>query len=180
MHIRYFLAAIFLASTFTLRADDPATFDVGSLTFTRPAEWEWVQVSSPMRKAQLKVPGKKKEEKDEWADITFFHFGPGMGGDVESNARRWIEQFESKEGASKVEKKELGGAKVTVVTTEGTFKAGTVGGPTYPLPDSALLGAIIENDNGAVFVKMTGPKDIVKASEPKFMDFLASAASAKK
>jgi len=164
------LALCFLGIA-TLRADDPATFPVGGLTFTRPADWAWVPVSSPMRKAQLKAPGDKPGE---FADITFFHFGPQGGGDIQSNAQRWVNQFHGNEGAAKIESKEMGGAKVTLVSTEGTFTSGMPGGPTTTLDNYALLGAIIENPEGNVFVKMTGPVDVIKGLKQKFLDFLAT------
>lgn len=170
---RLALLVLSLVGAATLRAEDPVTFPVGGLTFKRPAEWSWVAVSSPMRKAQLKVPGSKA---DDFADITFFHFGPESGGDVQSNAQRWVAQFRGGEGASKIEPQEIGGAKVTLVTTEGTFSSGMPGGPsTPPLENYALLGAIIEHKDGNVFVKMTGPAALVKSNRQKFLDFLAAA-----
>ena len=169
---RLALLVLCLLGAVTLRADDPVTFPVGGLTFTRPLEWTWVPVSSPMRKAQLKVPGAKA---DEAADVTFFHFGPNSGGDVQSNAQRWVNQFHSPEGTAKIENKEIGGAKVTLVTTEGTFTSGMPGGPTTTLENYALLGAIIEHPEGNVFIKMTGPATLVKDSRQKFLDFLATA-----
>ncbi|MEI9895367.1 MAG: hypothetical protein WDN28_16135 [Chthoniobacter sp.] len=173
---RFALLALCLLGAITLRADDPATFPVGGLTFKRPADWAWVPVSSPMRKAQLKVPGTKPNEA---AEITFFHFGPDGGGDIQSNAQRWVSQFRGNENAAKIEEQEIGGAKVTLVSTEGTYSSGMPGGPTTTLENYALLGAIIEHPEGNVFVKMTGPAPLVKDSRKKFLDFLATAFPAK-
>ncbi len=173
---RFALLVLCLIGAATLRAEDPSSFPVGGLTFKRPTDWAWVAVSSPMRKAQLKVSGAKP---DEAADITFFHFGPDGGGDVQSNAQRWVAQFRGGEGAAKIEPQEIGGAKVTLVTTEGTFSSGMPGGPSTPLENYALLGAIIEHKDGNVFVKMTGPAPLVKDSRQKFLDFLGSALTAK-
>jgi hypothetical protein len=161
-----------LLSAITLRAQDPATFDVAGLTFTRPTEWKWVEVTSPMRKAQLKVPGAKPEQS---ADIIFFHFGAGAGGDIKANADRWLAQFKSAEGASKVETNAINDTKVTLVTTEGTFSSGMPGGPTTPLENQALLGAIIESAEGNIFVKMTGPAELVKGSRERFIEFITKA-----
>lgn len=169
--------AVGLLFTASVYAEDPATFSVGAFAFERPASWEWVPVNSPMRKAQLKVPGK---EGSAAAEITFFHFGTGQGGDVQSNAQRWLRQFQSKEGAGKIDWQEMNGTRVAIVTTEGTFQSGMPGGPTTPLPDQALVGAILVNDQGNVFVKMTGPAEVVKAAQPQFMEFLKSATAKKK
>ncbi len=169
--------AVGLLLTASALAEDPSTFSVGEFSFERPASWEWVPVSSPMRKAQLKVPGKEGVGA---AEITFFHFGSGQGGDVQSNAKRWLAQFDSKEGTSKVDEQEMNGTKVVLVSTEGTFKSGMPGGPTTPLANHALLGAILVSDEGSVFVKMTGPTEVVKAAEPQFMNFLKGATAKKK
>jgi hypothetical protein len=174
MHLR-FLPALF-ALAVTVYADDPASFEVGAFTFQRPADWQWVPVTSPMRKAQLKVPG---ADPSKAAELTFFHFGQGQGGDVQANAQRWLRQFKSKEGAEKTEPLDVPGAKVMLVSTEGTYASGMPGQPTKSLEDYALLGAIIESEGGAVFVKMTGPTATVKASRQRFIDFVKSAVAKK-
>src|SRR5882724_357647 len=145
---RLVLLALCLLGAVTLRADDPASFPVGGLTFKRPTDWAWVPVSSPMRKAQLKVPGAKPGEV---AEITFFHFGPDSGGDVQSNAQRWVSQFRGNENAAKIETETIGSAKVTLVSTEGTYSSGMPGGQVTTLENYALLGAIIEHPEGNVF-----------------------------
>src|SRR5688572_23398922 len=33
----------------------PASFKVGEFNFSRPTSWEWIEVTSPMRKAHLRV-----------------------------------------------------------------------------------------------------------------------------
>jgi len=150
----------------------PETFPVGGLTFKRPSDWAWVPLQSSMRKAQLAVPG---AESGKTADITFFHFGPSGGGDLDSNVQRWLRQFQSAPGSEKVESKTIAGRKTTLVTTVGTFSSGMPGQPAAPMENYALLGAIIEDAEGSVFVKMTGPKETVSAATAKFLDFLGSA-----
>ena len=177
MHFKPLLAAALLSLNTALFAQDPSHFEVGALKFERPSTWAWVPVNSPMRKAQLKISGK---EADQSAEITFFHFGPGMGGGGDANAKRWIGQFESKEDVAKIEPQQVGSAKVTLVTTEGVFRSGMPGGPTTALNDYALLGAIIENPEGDVFIKMTGPAALVKSQRTAFLDFIASAVPVKK
>lgn len=158
----------------SVRAADaaPESFDVGGLKFKRPTEWAWVALQSSMRKAQLAVPGLGAAK---GAEITFFHFGPSGGGDLDSNIQRWFRQFQSPAGVEKVESKTLGGRKTTLVTTEGTFSAGMPGQPATPMENYALLGAIVEDQAGNVFVKMTGPKETVQAARPKFLEFLEAA-----
>lgn len=161
------------ASSLPMAAEPaPDSFLVGGLRFQRPTDWSWVPVQSSMRKAQLLVPGMDPSKS---ADITFFHFGPSGGGDIDSNVQRWLRQFQSAPGSEKVEAKELGGRKVTLVSTEGTFSAGMPGANAGPSPDFALLGAILEDPQGNIFVKMTGPKATVQAAKDKFLEFLTTA-----
>jgi hypothetical protein len=153
------------------QSEAPKTFPVGELTFSRPAEWNWVTVNSSMRKAQLAVPGLDPSKA---AEVAFFHFGAGGGGDIESNTKRWLGQFKGAPSSEKVESKQIGGRKVTLVSTEGTYSTGMPGASAAPMDNYALLGAIIEDAGGNVFVKMTGPKATVQANSAKFLEFLGS------
>jgi hypothetical protein len=164
------IAACLLAVTAAF-AEDPATFDVSGFTFKRPADWSWVPVNSPMRKAQLKVGGS--------ADLVFYFFGPNSG-DVKANLARWFGQFTGNPGAEKTEEQTYGKTKVTFASTEGTFASGMPGGPTTAMKDYALLGAILESPEGLVFVKLTGPAEVVKANRQKFVDFVKDAAQTAK
>jgi hypothetical protein len=177
MSIRHLFFSIVLAFPALARAEDPATFPVGGLTFTRPADWKWVPVTSPMRKAQLQVPG---ADPSKAGDITFFHFGEGGAGGVEANAQRWLKQFSGKAGAEKIEAQEIAGVKVTLVSTEGTFSSGMPGGEAKPMENYGLLGAMVENPGGLVFVKMTGPLETVKGTREKFIEFIKASLTAKK
>ncbi len=150
------VALIALLSIVSLNAAE--SFKVGSFTFVVPEGWSKVTPSSPMRNAQLEVA--RGQDK---AEVTFFHFGGGSG-TAADNVARWFGQFPGSEANRKTETIEAGGTKITVATTEGTFSSGMPGGPTSPMPGYALCGAIIENPGGDVYVKMTGPAALVKAS----------------
>jgi hypothetical protein len=156
-----------------LAAETPATFKVSEFSFTRPANWEWVQVTSQMRKAQLKVSDPKTTGS---ADVIFFHFGPGDGGGTKANVERWYGQF--KEPRDKIsarsEETMVGKHKITYVHAEGTYLSGMPGGAQTPMADYALAGAIIEADQGSVFIRMTGPKELVKASLADFKKMVQS------
>jgi hypothetical protein len=124
-----------------------------------------------MRQAQLKV----KDADGKAADVVFFQFGGGAGS-TKANIDRWLGQFV--EGPdkvnAKVEEVTVGKTKVTYVQAEGTYKSGMPGGPLTPMPDYGLVGAIIESADGNVFVRMTGPKALTKASTPDFKKMVES------
>ncbi len=168
-----FFCALFIAIA---SADDASKFSVGAFAFTRPADWKSIEPTSPMRKAQLQIPGKDGGKP---ADITFFFFGESNGGGVEPNVQRWLGQITGKPDSSKVDAQEFNGVKVTLVSAEGTLKAAPMAGITEELPEAALLGAILEHAEGAVFVKMTGPSSLVKASREQFLGLVKSATEKK-
>lgn len=153
-------------------ADAPAKFEVGEFTFKPPAGWQWVETTSSMRKAQLKV-GKDAAS----AEVIFFHFGPGGGGDTQANVDRWLGQFQEPKDQihSKVEKKELGSKQVTFVQAEGTYLSGQPGGPKTPQPGSMLAGAIIDSKEGNVFIRMVGPKATVEQAQTAFRKMIEEA-----
>jgi hypothetical protein len=131
-----------------------------------------------MRKAQLSVPGKDGAKP---AELTFFYFGAGGAGGVDANVKRWLGQFESKDGADKVEPETLGKTKVMFVSTEGTYSGGGMPGaaPAKPMENYALLAAILDHPDGPVFVKMTGPVETVRGAAKQFRALIAAAAGAK-
>jgi hypothetical protein len=139
-------------------------FSAGGISFEGPKGWLSQKPSSSMRKAQFAI--KNKDGKS--AEVVFFYFGPGSAGGVNANVQRWLGQF--KEPAdqlmAKIANESINGTKVTYVTAVGTFMKGPpFGGNKVPVPNSGLLGAIVEGKQGAVFIKATGPKAIVKSTE---------------
>jgi hypothetical protein len=161
----------FLVAGLALGAD-PVEFTVGGFAFTRPDTWGWVTPASPMRRAQLSV---RADEDGTSAEVTFFHFGAGQGGSVQANVDRWFKQFS--DGSTDARTERVGNTTVTFVKAHGTFASGMPGGPTTPLKDYALRGAILESPAGDVYVKMTGPQNVVKRADPEFEKMIRDAAS---
>ena len=169
------IGSLALALAHNLCAQDHATFDVGGMTFTRPAGWEWVEPTSSMRKAQFKVKDAKGEAA---AEVIFFQF-PGGAGTVKANVDRWLGQFQEPRDKinSNVEELTVGKTKVTYVQAEGTYSSGMPGGPKTPMKNYALVGAIISPEtsrNGDIYVRLTGPKELVKSSVAEFKKMIES------
>jgi hypothetical protein len=166
--MRILFSAVCLAAFLTVAfaAEAPKTFKVGEFSFNRPASWDWVEVTSAMRKAQLKVPGKDGKN----ADVIFFYFGEGGGGGAKANVDRWLGQFEEGRDKinAKVEEQKANNRTITYVQAEGTYKSGMPGGPTTPQPNTMLVGAILESAQGNVFARMTGPVELVKGARDDF------------
>src|SRR5947209_5606300 len=132
---RFVLAwSMFVALNCLRAADAPATFKVSEFTFTRPTNWEWVESTSQMRKAELKVLDEKTKTK---AEVVFYHFGQGGAGGTQANVDRWLGQFVEPRDKinAKTEESSVGKHKVTYVSAEGTYKSGLPGGAQTPMPN---------------------------------------------
>jgi hypothetical protein len=170
---RFSWLIVFIISLSGLRAEEHATFPVGEFTFARPSNWEWVESTSKMRKAQLKVTDEASKAS---ASVAFYYFGTNGAGGVQANVDRWFKLFSepSDQINAKVEHTTVGKTKLTYVQAEGTYNSGMPGGPTTPMPGYALVGAILESEDGNVYVRMTGPKAWVKSLVVDFKKMIES------
>jgi hypothetical protein len=166
--------ALLLALVTSHAAEDPASFKVSEFTFQRPGTWKWVKAASSMRAAQLEVG---KADEGGVAEVVFFYFGPSNGGGTQANVERWLGQFKEPKDklGAKVEEKTLKNQKVTFVQAKGTYMSGSPFGPKTPLPDHLLMGAILESKKGNVFVKMTGPTQVVQPAIKAFQEMVEGA-----
>ena len=161
-------AAIFLS--FALWADTAA-----GIHWTAPSGWN-AQASRPMRAATYSVPAAPGDHED--GECAVYYFGPGQGGAVDANLKRWIGQFQDGEKTAKTGKRNIHGLNVTTVEVSGSYTG--MGGPMAPAqttkPNYRLHGAIVEAPQGSVFFKFTGPAKTVAANQKKFDEMLNSVA----
>ena len=168
--------ALLLTPSASLRAEED-NITVSEFTFKFDKPWVRQQAVSSMRAGQFLYD--HADEKLADLELVIFFFGAGGGGGIQANIDRWLGQFE---GApeSKLEEKEMGGKKVTLLTAKGTFLetmpgAGPFsGGPKTPKSDYTMLAAILPSEQGDVFLKVTGPTASVEAMREAFMKFTAS------
>jgi hypothetical protein len=157
-----------------------STPNAGALTWDAPPPFEAQPRSSPMRAAEYALPAVNGEV----PTLTVFFFGPGQGGSVEDNLKRWISQFTQVGGrdSSKVAKRgtlQVNGMNVTTVDLTGTFAGSSPGmSPTQPPPgpkaNQRLLGAIVEGPQGPVFFKFTGPAAALESARKAFDQLIKS------
>lgn len=146
------------------------------LAWRVPAGWMVETPSSPMRRAQYKVPGPGGE-----GECAVFYFGPGQGGDPMSNAVRWADQFTLSDGSSaqsgmKTSEIDAGGLKVVLVEVAGTYKGGMTmtAAPAVPKPGYRLLGAVAPGPDANWYFKFTGPDSTVSAQRDAFLSMVRS------
>jgi hypothetical protein len=148
---------------------------VGGLRWAPPAGWK-SEGNAPMRAATyLVTPAQGDNER---AECVVYFFGAGQGGSVQANLDRWKSQFTGEDGkpAAKIQKRTIHGLAVTTIDVSGAYSG--MGGPMATSrtakPRYRLLGAIIENPGGNVFLKFTGPERTVAANGRNFTQLLDS------
>lgn len=149
---------------------------VAGLKWTPPTGWKSSGITS-MRAATYPVPPLLGDR--EGAECVLYFFGVGQGGSIQANIDRWEGQFKApggKPAPAKVIKTTVHGLPVTTVDVSGEYS-----GMARPTATSAvrvsgyrLLGAIVENPAGNVFIKFTGPAKTIAANQPKFQQLLDS------
>lgn len=173
--LRYSLPAIALAIACLLSGPGRAEaeeFVVGGLNFTAPAGWQRVVAPTPMRKAMFRVPNATGD-----GAVTFYHFGPGLGGGPQANIERWRRQFKEPDAQrrARVETKMVGGRKLHLFRGDGTLLSGAPGGAKTEVPGTAFLGAVIEGPNGDVFVRFIAPSPLADTAEAAFRKMVEGA-----
>jgi hypothetical protein len=147
----------------------------GKIIVTKPEAWKKMPPKSNIVEHEFRTPA----EGDKSARITIM----SAGGSTESNIDRWIGQFDgAKKEDAKIEKKEVDKTTIHMVEIEGTFKESMGGGgpfapgggQTKKMENYKMLGAILELKDGAkVFIKATGPKEIIAETRDAFVKMLS-------
>ncbi len=145
------------------------------LTWTTPAGWIKETPSSPMRRAQYRIPGPGGP-----GECVVFYFGPGQGGDAKANAARWAGQFRRPDGSPMgdgytMQETKVGDLTVVLVEITGTYVGGMGGGPAGPeRPDYMLLGAIADGPDAKWFFRATGAQATLEAQRAAFNRMIRS------
>ncbi len=154
------------------------TFAAGGLKFTIPSKWPGEPVESPARAGQWRVPPPRGQA-GESGQLVVFYFGPGIGGDARENIEAWTGTMLNAEGhpaPAEVKHHETGGLKISQVVLFGTYNqvVSLPGIPPAGKPNYGLLGAVIENPQGNIYWRFTGPEPLITANLPLFNKIIDS------
>jgi len=149
---------------------------VVGLKWTAPAGWKNLG-SQTMRAATYSVPAAPGDKED--SECVVYFFGQGQGGPIQANMDRWKGQFQTPDGKpapAKIATRTVNGIPVTTIDVSGNYSG--AGGPlaqTKSLQTGyRLLGAILVNPGGNIFIKFTGPAKTLAANQQKFEQLLGS------
>lgn len=150
-----------------------ASGEAGGLHWTVPDGWVEVPPSSPMRRAQYRIPAAGGDAED--GECVVYYFGAGQGGDVQGNMARWVSQFAGHGGgteAPQFDEIKVGGLTVNRVEVGGTYTPSpmsmTGDQPPAPKPGYRLIGAIAPGPDANWFFKCTGPAKTMQANRERF------------
>lgn len=148
------------------------------LSWTAPSGWK-SEGPRPMRAATYAIKAAPGDAEGGECVVNFF--GPGQGGGVDANLKRWIGQFQAPGGGpadslAKVSNKTVNGVQVTLIDLTGTylFKPFPMAPQATPKPGYRMLAAMAEGPQGTVFFKFTAPKKTTDAAESQFHGMIES------
>ncbi len=152
--------------------------EAGGVQFDDPRGW--VSEPKPMRALNYAIPAEAGDAQD--GEMAVFYFGPGQGGGVEANVRRWLGQFVNPDGsplragAAGRSQHEYGGMQVTILDVSGTylFKPFPMAPRATPMPGYRMLAAIVQGPDAPVFFKLTAPAKTAAAAAEQFRSIVAS------
>jgi len=153
-------------------------FHVGGLKFTIPSKWVSVPVDNPARAGQWNVPPPRGQTGGS-GEVVAFYFGQGIGGTAKENIDAWTGTMFNTEGrpaAAEVKDREAGGCKISQVIALGTYRqvVPLAGMPPVSKPGYGLIGAVVENAQGNIYWRFTGPEALVTANLPLFNKIIDS------
>ncbi len=150
----------------------------GGLQWAAPADWT-SKGSTRMRAATYGIPAAAGDSED--GECAVYFFGPGQGGSVRANMRRWLGQFRTPEGgpvdeSASIEETKVGEIAVTRLEVSGTylFKPAPFAPKVTPKPGYRMLAAIAQGPAGPIFFKLTAPAKTAAKAEVAFEKMLHS------
>jgi hypothetical protein len=133
-----------------------------------PGDWVVEEPANRLRLVQIQVPAADDAEEGE---LVVYYFGPSLG-KVDDHIARWKSQFSGPDGAPVepvVTNIRIEDMPVTLVEFQGNYARNLGVGPSKTVKnDQTMLVAIIEGDDGLVFVQLHGPAATVRENRVDF------------
>ncbi len=149
-----------------MEAPAEEAFDPRNLAWKAPEGWER-GLERPMRIVTYTPEGAENSE----VYVTALR---GMGGGVLPNINRWRSQMDlepiDEAGLETMDKITVLGEAAPLLDVRGTFTG--MSGPSFE--DFGMLGVIKDVDDHTLFIKMTGPAEVIEAEREAFVNFCES------
>ena len=135
-----------------------------------PTSWKQEEPSNNLRLGQFKLPPAEGDKPT--TEMYVASFG-GDGGGVDSNLKRWIDQFTPEGRKVKMSAGECEQGKYHFSDVTGTFLQSSggpfAGGKKTPMPGYRSLSVVLQlSEKGVYFIRMTGPEKTVTGAADAF------------
>jgi gluconolactonase len=150
--------------------DETIDVEVKAVKLKLPKTWKSEEPSNNMRLSQFKVPAAEGDKPTTEMYVASF---PGGGGGVDSNLKRWNDQFTPEGRKAKLTSGESTQGKYYVSDISGTFLQSSggpfAGGKKTPMPGYRSLSVVLETrDKDVYFIRLTGPEKTVTSAAESF------------
>jgi hypothetical protein len=167
-----------LAGARTLRARGDSGAPLGTvvtldtLKSCTPADWKPEKPANRLRSHQFRLARAKGDPDDAVLLIL-----PDLSGPPEQHLERWKGMFEPPAGktiedAAKVERFQVGPARVTVLDVQGTYLATdrplAPKATAKPLPNYRMISAVLQTKDNSFLIRMVGPAPTVALHRAEF------------
>ena len=144
-----------------------------------PKTWQKQEPRSQLRLGQFALPAAEGDQ--EPGELVIFSFG---GAQIESNIRRWIEQFRPEERKVKISTGNTEVGKYVIAELSGTYKkpdGPPVLGKTVDAPGYRVFAVILlVKDKGVYYLKAAGPDKTIAANTKAIRHSFGAKAEAEK
>jgi hypothetical protein len=164
-------------------ATNGVVFKTAGLQFLIPAKWTAEPAENSARAGQWLVAAPSAQPASSAAagaptaadegEVVVFYFGPGTGGTAQENIEAWRGTIHDAAGhpvAGEVKTRLAGGFKVTELVAFGAYDdpVPMAGMPPVVRAGYGLAGAVLEEPQGNIYWRLTGPAPLVTATLPLF------------
>ena len=157
---------------------DYSAFYIGGLDFTMPPKWLAVPAETAARAGEWKILVPRGST-DEGGEVVAFYFGPAKGGSAKESIAAWTASMTSADGrpaTADTQVHRANGDKISQVMVYGTYRKPVPlpGVPPVAKQNYALIGTVVENPQGNVYWRVTGPQPLITANLPLFNQMIDS------
>ena len=137
----------------------------------RPTTWIWTTPKSNMRIANYTL---EAAAENDVAELSVIQFDKNEGGDLSKNIERWKKHFRSNEGGpvrAIISETIVAGLPTTVVEISGEYMGM---GASWHRYNYTMRIALIEFEEGNIFLKLLGPTETISLHQNEWNSFLDS------
>jgi len=148
---------------------DPNFIIFSDFKSPKPTNWTWTTPKSNMRIANYTLQG---DEENDVAELSIIQFDKDEGGTLTNNIKRWMKHFRSNEGGpvrTLISTTKVAGLPTSIVEISGEYMGMEA---SWHRSNYTMLIALVEFEDGNVFLKLLGPTPTINVHRDRWNSFL--------